>query len=116
MQTQAERFLPPYFSSPDRPVITGVSPVNTTYGAWVTVDFTGNVTHAVLLAPSSPTHQVNMHQKGVRLMTALSGATRVRVRMPPNALVAFPGSYMLFVLNGGAPCTRAAWVRLRLQG
>ena len=57
-------------------------------------------------APSSDTHTFNMHQRLVGLailnvtMDSVSGTRTVSVRGPPNAAIAPPGMYMLFLLNG----------------
>lgn len=57
---QAERFLPPYFFTGDRPEITSVSAKDVKYGETVVVSYKGTVTGAVIMTPAATTHLVGM--------------------------------------------------------
>ncbi len=118
VQYQAERFLPPYFTDPvlnaSRPIITSLNATTGRMGSKITVSFTGqNVTGAVLMASGSVTHQHDMHQRGIELVVSVLMPGVAHVTMPPQGgLVAPPGVYMLFLMNGPVPCVRARWIRL----
>ena len=71
-----------------------------------------NVTSVVLVAPSSTTHSVNMHQRVVRLLVAKrTSASVLEAVTPLNPFVAPPGYYMLF-LNNVKTYGTGAWVKL----
>ena len=79
----------------------------------LTVQYYGTVTSAVFVAPSSTTHCFNTNQRVVGL-TIVSNDVLNKVLVlaaPPNANIAPPQFYMLFVLNG-LTYSRATWVRL----
>lgn len=107
----AEIYSPPYLFKGPRPVIAS-APATTAWGAGFNVDTPdSDVVKAVLVAPSANTHAVDMNQRVVPL--ALQSRTGgVRLTAPPNANVAPPGYYMLFLVdNQGVPSV-AKWVRL----
>jgi hypothetical protein len=70
------------------------------------------VTRAVLVAPSSVTHAVDMNQRYVPLRVKDRDARTLSVRMPGDADIAPPGYYMLFVLDRSGTPSVARWVRL----
>ena len=112
---RAEKFYPPYFFSPDRPNITSISATAVSMGKNLTVGYTGTVTYAVLMKPSAVTHQSDMGQRGIKLVTLVNDQAKkqITVKMPPaGGLVAMGGYYMLFLLNGDLPCVKARWVKL----
>jgi hypothetical protein len=54
-----------------------------------------------------------MNQRVVKLATASNAAGAITVTVPPPpGLVAPPGWWMLFLMNGDVPCREATWVRL----
>ncbi|MET9885557.1 galactose oxidase-like domain-containing protein [Streptomyces sp. NPDC006430] len=72
----------------------------------------GEITRAVLLAPTTVTHAVNTSQRHLDLSITGVRGTAIGLRTPPSAADAPPGYYMLFLLDGrGVPST-AAWVKL----
>jgi hypothetical protein len=82
-----------------RPGITG-APARVGYNATFTVDTpeAADIASAVLVRPGANTHAFDMEQRLVGLrFSAISGA--VRVTSTPNASVAPPGYYMLFLVN-----------------
>jgi hypothetical protein len=83
--------------------------------------YTGTVTGASLVAPESVTHQLDMQGRVIQLVVSAErvrsdGRKAVTVTMPPGdawgGLVAPPGYYMLFLLNGQLPSRTAQWVKL----
>jgi hypothetical protein len=125
-QHQAEKFLPPYAFEPllsQRPVIRNAGVTrNVVMGANYEFVYTGDVTGASLVAPESVTHQLDMQGRVIQLVvgtqrTRRDGTKAITVTMPPGdawgGLVAPPGPYMLFLLNGQLPSRTAQWVRLR---
>jgi Galactose oxidase-like, Early set domain len=70
------------------------------------------VTRAVLVAPSSVTHAVDMNQRYVPLRVKRDRKGGFTARMPGDANIAPPGYYMLFVLDRSGTPSVARWVRL----
>jgi hypothetical protein len=84
--------------------------------------YTGDITAASLVSPEATTHQMDMQGRVIQLVIGPqrdlgNGRKAVTVVMPPGdawgGLVAPPGYYMLFLLNGQLPSRSAQWVRLR---
>jgi hypothetical protein len=53
----------------------------------------------VLLRAGTVTHGFNMSQRGIDLVVSGVGAGTLDVESPPNANLAPPGWYLMFVLN-----------------
>ena len=71
---------------------------------------------AVLVAPSSTTHSNNMNQRVVGLVVVSNveltyGEVTLTLTAPPDATIAPPGYYMLFLLKGDV-YSRSVWVKL----
>jgi hypothetical protein len=101
---QTEVFEPPYLFKGPRPTITAAPPT-VTYGEAFLVETpdAASVTQVTWLRLSSVTHAFNMNQRINRLAFA-PGPGGLTVTAPPNANLAPPGHYMLFLLNGdGVP-------------
>jgi hypothetical protein len=118
-QDTAEIYSPPYLFQGARPTIAS-APTAMGWGADFSVATgTGDgndVTGAVLVAPGAATHAVDMNQRVVRLQMNGSGNGFATFRSPPNANIALPGYYMLFLLNSKGVPSVASWVRLRGGG
>jgi len=105
----AQVFSPPYLFKSDgspaaRPTITS-APSVLSYGQSFTVQTpeAASVSRGTLIRLSSVTHAFNMSQLIYPLTFAASGSA-VSATAPPNATVAPPGPYMLFLINGsGTP-------------
>jgi hypothetical protein len=105
----AQVFSPPYLFNVDgspavRPSITS-APSRLSYGQSFTVETpdAGSVTRGTLIRLSSVTHAFNMSQL-INHVTFTASGTSLSATAPPNANVAPPGPYMLFVINGsGVP-------------
>lgn len=123
-----EAFSPPYLAaeySHLRPSILsmeGVADNLITYGQDFAISFglglfqdVGKCT-VTMLAPSFTTHSFAMNQRllvlhieNVQQLSAF--AFKVTLRAPPNANVAPPGYYLLFVVHQGVPC-HSVWIRI----
>jgi plastocyanin len=110
--TAHERFFPEYFDAL-RPTITG-APATINYGASFTINTPTppDVTEVVLLRPGAVTHGYNMSQRGIELVIAGTGAGTLDVEAPPNANLAPPGWYLLFILNSSRVPSEGRWIRL----
>jgi WD40 repeat protein len=106
----AQVFSPPYLFNSDgspaaRPSITS-APSRLSYGQSFTVQTpdAGSVTRGTLIRLSSVTHAFNMSQLIYGLTFGATSSTTVGAVAPPNANLAPPGPYMLFLINGsGTP-------------
>lgn len=109
-QFSAQVFSPPYLFNSDgspagRPSITS-APATLFYGQPFTVQTpdAGSVTRGTLIRLSSVTHAFNMSQLIYGLAFTAAGQSAVSATAPPNATIAPPGPYMLFLINGsGTP-------------
>jgi hypothetical protein len=102
---RAEIFSPPYCFRGPRPRIA-TAPTRAAYGESFAVGAADStaVATAVLIGPASVTHSLQMGQRFVELLITARSAVDVTVEAPPDALVAPPGHYMLFLVSaGGVP-------------
>jgi hypothetical protein len=105
-----EIYSPPYLFAGPRPAISS-APEAVRWDVPFSIDATGDVDDAVLIAPGAVTHANDMNQRLVPLAVAGEHPGGVTLPSPPSANVAPPGWYMLFVLDDGVPSI-AKWVRL----
>lgn len=117
IQYQAERFLPHYFFGQEaaaRPVIGSISSTAVKMGQTLRIAYSGVVNSVVITSPAAVTHQNNMNQVVVKLKVVdASQPGSIVVRMPPaSGVVAPPGPYMVWLMNGDIPCTQASWFTL----
>jgi PKD repeat protein len=104
-----EVWKPPYlFTSSGalapRPTIAS-APAGIGYAGSFTVSSpnAADIGSVVLMRPGAPTHSFDMEQRMVGLSFSVSGTT-LTIAGPPNAKIAPPGYYMLFILNrAGVP-------------
>jgi plastocyanin len=110
--TAHERFFPDYFDLP-RPAITN-APATINYGANFAINTPTPpaITEVVLLRPGAVTHGYNMSQRGIECVIAGMGAGTLDVVAPPNANLAPPGWYLLFILDSNRVPSEGRWVRL----
>lgn len=110
--TAHERFFPDYFDRL-RPIITS-APVTINYGANFTINTPTppDITEVVLLRPGAVTHGYNMSQRGIECVIAGIGAGTLDVATPPNATLAPPGWYLLFILDSNRVPSEGRWIRL----
>jgi hypothetical protein len=102
-----EIYQPPYFFNADgtlatRPSLTGM-PTSITYGQTFQATTNGNIAGVVLIREGAPTHAFDMSQRLIGLNFAVKNGT-MGIAGPPNANIAPPGPYLLFVVNtNGVP-------------
>ena len=106
-----EILSPPYLFSGTRPGQPS-APATVTTGSSFSVSVSGTVTGFSLVRLAGVTHSTNTDQRFMRLSFSRSGGT-YSVQAPANKNIAPPGYYMLFALNGQAPSTQAAMVRIQ---
>jgi hypothetical protein len=117
---QVEVFSPPYlFTDTPRPVIEHVQEC-VAYGEQFAIrvrdlpEMAGQDLKAAFLLPGSVTHNNNMSQRHVGLKIVKRSDTHLILEAPPNANIAPPGYYMLFLLHHGVPC-EAPFVQLVVE-
>jgi len=110
--TAHERFFPGYFDKP-RPVIGG-APATINYGGNFTINTPTppDISEVVLLRAGAVTHGFNMSQRGIECVIAGTGPGTLNVETPPNADLAPPGWYLLFILDSDRVPSEGRWIRL----
>jgi hypothetical protein len=110
--TPHERFFPGYFDKL-RPVITG-APATINYGGNFTINTPTppDISEVVLLRAGATTHGFNMGQRGIECVIAGIGAGTLNVETPPNANLAPPGWYLLFILDSDLVPSEGRWIRV----
>jgi Domain of unknown function (DUF1929)/Glyoxal oxidase N-terminus/IPT/TIG domain len=95
-----------------RPTIAN-APSHVTLGGSFTVSTpdAANISQAVLVRPGSSTHAFDMDQRLVG-MSFTAGSGTLTVTAPPNANIAPPGYYMLFLINNQGVPSVASFVLL----
>jgi WD40 repeat protein len=100
-----ELYSPPYLFRGARPVVTGVTPNEVTYGQSFTLETADatSITKVNLIRFGSVTHAFDAGSRLVPLSyTRVSGG--ISVTIPSSRAMAPPGPYMLFLVNGnGVP-------------
>jgi Galactose oxidase-like, Early set domain/PKD domain len=112
-----EIWKPPYLFDASgnlaaRPGIAS-APSSIGYGSSFQVQMPGatGISSVVLMRPGSSTHAFDMEQRLVGLSFTRTGAT-LNVTAPPNANVAPPGYYMLFILNNAGVPSIARFIQV----
>lgn len=110
--TLHERYYPEYFNML-RPVISA-APGTISYGANFVLDTPNpaDVAEVVLLRAGAVTHGFNMSQRGIELVIANIGAGSLTIEAPPQANLAPPGWYLLFILNSSGVPSAGRWIRV----
>ena len=108
----AEIFSPPYLFKGPRPVIT-TAPATLSYGGNFTIQTPGAaaIDKVVLMRPAAVTHALNMSQMYVPLTFSEVGGA-IQAQGPPNANIAPPGWWMLFILNDQGVPSLAHWIQI----
>jgi hypothetical protein len=108
-----EVFRPPYLFRGPRPVVDS-APQMITYGDAfeISTSTPQSIDAVALLRTGSVTHSFNMDQRYVELIITarLSGA--LIVQAPPNANIAPPGYYLLFIRDEHGVPSEARFVRI----
>lgn len=112
MPTPHERFFPDYFEML-RPVVSA-APGTINYGGVFTVDTpnAADIDEVVLLRPGAVTHGYNMSQRGIECVISAVAGGSLDVEAPPQANLAPPGWYLLFILNASRVPSLGRWIRL----
>jgi hypothetical protein len=112
-----EIYRPPYlFTSAGalaaRPTISS-APASIGYNTafQVTTPDAANIASVVLVRAGSATHAFDFEQRMIAL-SFTAGAGTLSLTAPPNANIAPPGYYMLFVLNQAGVPSSASWVQV----
>jgi len=110
--TLHERYFPSYFDAV-RPQITA-APGVVNYGGNFVINTPnpGSLLEVVMLRAGSVTHGFNMSQRGLELVISGTAAGSITVEGPPNANLAPPGWYLLFVLDTDRVPSEGAWIRV----
>jgi hypothetical protein len=95
-----------------RPAITA-APASVGYNATfqISTPNPADIASVALMRPGSSTHAFNFEQRLVNLAFT-AGGTTLTLTSPPNANVAPPGYYMLFLVNRAGVPSVAAWAQL----
>jgi plastocyanin len=110
--TPNERYLPSYFFKP-RPTIT-TAPATLTYGTEFSVQTPtpGAIAEIVLIRPGATTHGFNHNQRYVGCTITGTAANTVNATAPPDATIAPPGHYLLFLVDHDRSPSTGVWIRL----
>ena len=83
------------------------------YGQAFTVNFsvTTSIDRVVMVRQSAVTHSIHMDLRMVALDITSTTAGVVQLTAPPDASIAPPGYYMLFIMYLGVPAA-ASWVHV----
>ncbi len=113
-----EAYRPPYLFTASgalapRPAITA-APAAVGYNAafQVTTPNPADIASVALMRPGSSTHAFNFEQRLVNLAFTPGTGTTITLTSPPDANVAPPGYYMLFLVNRAGVPSVAAWVQV----
>lgn len=113
-QYTLEIYSPPYLFLGKRPIIEA-SPDRVTYGReYPIVTYNpDDIVSVAMIRQSSVTHGLNTDQRYVGLhITRRDHPSKIYVVAPPNANIAPPGYYMLFVLDRIGVPSIAKWIQL----
>jgi hypothetical protein len=112
-EKRVDIFSPSYVGT-QRPQIQS-APTALTYGQSFTITVDGDIQRVALMRCGSTTHAYDSDQRYVGLVFTQQG-NQLKVISPPNAWIAPPGYYMLWVIDAAnRPCTQAKFVRLSHQ-
>ena len=106
-------YTPAYLQTGNpRPVLSG-APGSVAYGATFTVHFSGStsIDRATMIRQNAVTHSIHMDERQVALSVTAVAAGTVTLTAPPDATIAPPGYYMLFIMYAGVPSV-ASWVHV----
>ncbi|HSV36094.1 MAG TPA: galactose oxidase-like domain-containing protein [Ramlibacter sp.] len=108
----AEVFSPPYLFKGARPAMSAV-PASIGYGQQFTVQSpdAASIQKVTLIRLPSVTHAFDQNQR-MNILSFTPGSGTVGITAPPNANMAPPGHYMLFLVNGLGVPSLAAVVQL----
>ena len=108
-----ELFSPPYLFAGGRPQISS-APAAGAYGKNISVGCpnAGKIARVAAIRAGAVTHNFHMDQRYVGLEIVNRTAGKLTVKLPPNANVAPPGWYMLFVVNDNGVPSKARMIKI----
>ncbi|MGH9960582.1 MAG: galactose oxidase-like domain-containing protein, partial [Pyrinomonadaceae bacterium] len=113
-----EIYSPPYLFADNgdlanRPNLTNVpAQIDYTQSFKVTTNTPGAIKEAVLMRPGASTHAFDMEQRLIELEIVSTSDSTLNLIGPPNANIAPPGYYMLFLFNSAGVPSVARFVQL----
>jgi hypothetical protein len=108
-----ELFSPPYLFSGPRAQISS-APAAGGYGHSVTIGCptAAKVERVAAIRAGAVTHNFHMDQRYVGLEITGRTAGKLTVKLPPNAKIAPPGAYMLFLVDGAGVPSQAHMIKV----
>ena len=108
-----ELFSPPYLFSGPRPQITS-APLVGGYGQTITIGCptAAKITRVAAIRAGAVTHNFHMDQRYVGLEVPGRTAGKLTVKLPPNAKIAPPGAYMVFLVNDAGVPSKARMIKI----
>lgn len=106
-ESRVSVYSPSYLFAGDRPTLTA-APEAVGYGEVVTLEATGTIASASLMAPMSSTHQTDTNARLVDL--PVTGQGTLTAQIPSNSDLLPPGPYMLTVVDDAGVPSIARWV------
>lgn len=93
-------------------ITSAPSPIH--YGDPFTIDSpqAAIIAEVILMRPGAVTHGFNMSQRGIECVLTSAGAGKVEAVAPPNATLAPPGYYLLYLLDANRVPSVGRWIRL----
>lgn len=120
-----EAFSPEYLNTVNsnlRPTIVTVSPIELSYGKQFSLQFSVGLVDTTgvsvnMVPPAFCTHSFSMNQRllilqASKVIASADGTNEVSVVAPPSSVLAPPGYYMVFVVNGGIP-SEGIWAHIQ---
>jgi hypothetical protein len=116
LEPRIEIINPPYMAASSRPAIMSVEK-NITYGATFSLEArpAPSIGRVAIVRAASVTHAFSSDQRYIGLDFNPGSGDQLQVKAPPNANIAPPGFYLLFVVdNAGIPST-GSFVQVRAR-
>jgi hypothetical protein len=109
----SELYSPPYLFAGPRPAISQ-APGSFGYSSNIVVNTpqSADIEKVMLIKNTTVTHSVNMEQRAIQLDFQEGVGESLRINAPPNANIAPPGYYMLFLVDGNGVPSVASMVRV----
>ena len=106
-------YSPPYLFAGPRPVVSA-APAEWKYGQNITISSpqAGNIKWASIIRPGVTTHSFDNSQRLVDLVISAQAGGQISAATPPDATLAPPGWYMLFLTDSTGVPSVATWIHL----
>jgi len=112
-EMRLEVYSPPYLFAGPRPVVSA-APAEWKYGQNITISSpqAGNIKWASIIRPGVTTHSFDNSQRLVDLVINAQAGGQISAATPPDATLAPPGWYMLFLIDSTGVPSVATWIHL----